>query len=128
MFRNSEQICSRAPRTHRNRKTRGGATKLSDRDPESDTLRLGEAVILAQMPVRFHAQRAAILMTKPTRDRRNIHSALDANGREEMPEVVMSYAPHADLRSRVRHAVLAFEDAHDARVRRFGGTFLSEID
>ena len=65
MFRNSEQICSRAPPAHRNQNTRGGATKLSDRDPESDTLCLGEAVILAQMPVRFHAERAAIFMAKP---------------------------------------------------------------
>ena len=70
-------------------------------------------MILPQVPVRFHAERTAIFVAKPSRDSRNIHAALDANGREEVSQIVMSNSLHSDLCRGVRHTVLAFENAHD---------------
>lgn len=57
----------------------------SERNPEAHAPRLGETVILPQMAVGFHAQRAAVLVTEPTRNGWNIHAAFDTNGREQMP-------------------------------------------
>ena len=71
---------------------------------ETDTLRLGQAVILSQVSVRFHAKRTSVLMSEPTRDSRNIDAAFDANGREKVAEIVMSDSLHSDLRRCVRHA------------------------
>ena len=67
------------------------------------------------MAVGFHAQRTAVFVPKPARDSRNIDAAFDTNGREKMSKIVMSDSLHSDLRRRVRHAVLAFEDAHHGR-------------
>jgi hypothetical protein len=56
---------------------------------ENDFGCLGGAVLLPQMPVCFHRQRATIRVTEPSRNGRNIDTGLDAAGREKMPEVVM---------------------------------------
>jgi membrane-bound metal-dependent hydrolase YbcI (DUF457 family) len=73
---------------------------------------------VAQMAVGFHAQRTAVFVPKPPRDSRNIHAALDANRRKKMAQVVMGNAFHPDFGRRVRHAILAFEDAHHGSSRR----------
>ena len=67
------------------------------------------------MSVSFHAKRTAVLMAEPARDSRNINAALNANRREEMAQVMMRDSLHPDLRRRVRHAVLTFENAHYRR-------------
>jgi hypothetical protein len=54
----------------------------SSRYAEAHTLGLRKAVILAQVPVRFHAQRAAVFVAKPTRNGENIDASFDANGCE----------------------------------------------
>ena len=66
-------------------------------------------MFIAQVPIRFHAQRAAVFMPEPPGHGRNIHATLDANGREKVSKIVMSDSLHSDLRRRVRHA--SFEDA-----------------
>ncbi len=72
-------------------------------------------MILTQVSVRFHAQRAAVFVPQPPRDGRNIHATLDANRRKKMAQIVMRDSLHPDLRRRVRHAVLTFENAHYRR-------------
>lgn len=84
-------------------------------------------MVLAQVSVCFHAQRAAVFMSKPARDSGNVHTALDADRREEMAEVVMRNTFHPDLRRRVRHAVLAFGNMHHGCVRRFIRSFRSQF-
>ena len=51
-------------------------------DAETNAPRLREAMVLAQVAVRFHTQRAAVFVSKPTRNGWNVHAALDTNGRE----------------------------------------------
>lgn len=63
------------------------------------------------MPVGLHTERAVILMSEPARNGGNIHTALDANRREQMAQVVMCDSPHPNFRRRMRHAVLALEHA-----------------
>lgn len=67
------------------------------------------------MTVGFHAKRTSVLVSEPARDSRNVAAAFDTNGREKVSKIVMSDSLHADLRRRVRHAVLTFKDAHHGR-------------
>ena len=89
---------------------------------------LREAVILTQVAVCFHAQRAAVFVPEPPRYSRNVHATLDANRRKKMTEIVMSNAFHPDFRRRMRHAILAFEDAHYGCSRRFIRPLRPEFD
>src|SRR5436190_8747349 len=88
-------------------------------DAETNAPRLREAMVLAQVAVGFHTQWAAVFVSKPARNSGNIDTAFDANGREQMTEVVVSYPLHTDLRRRMCHAILTFKDAHYGCVRRF---------
>ena len=64
-------------------------------------------MVLTQVSVRFHAQRAAIFVPEPARNSGNIYAALDANRRKKMAKIVMRNAFHSDFRRRMRHTVLA---------------------
>jgi hypothetical protein len=66
-----------------------GRNLISDLMSESNLKRLCLAVFVSQMPVSFHAQCAAVLMTKPARNRGNIHALLDAAGGKQMAQVVV---------------------------------------
>ena len=81
-------------------------------ETETYSLRLRETMILPQMAVGLHAQGTAVFMSEPARDSRNIYAALDANRRENMTKIMVRNPFHPDLRSCVRHAVLAFEHSH----------------
>src|SRR6266513_1991873 len=61
------------------------------------TLRLRDAMLAPQMTVRFHCQRAAVLVSKPPGNGRNIHAAFNAARGEQVPQVVMSDAICSDL-------------------------------
>ena len=63
---------------------------------KANALRLRDAVLAAQMAVGFHCESAAVFMSKPARNSRNINAALDAPRREEMPQIVMRDAICAD--------------------------------
>ena len=52
-------------------------------------LRFVGAVFVSQMAVSFHAQRAAVLVSKPARNGRNVHSVFDAAGGKQMALVVV---------------------------------------
>ena len=67
------------------------------------------------MAVCFHAQRTAVFMPEPPRNRWNVHTAFDADGREEMPQIMVRYAFDSDLCGRMRHAVLTLKHPHDRR-------------
>src|SRR4051812_3239326 len=51
--------------------------------------RLGRAVILSEVAVCTHRQRAAVGMSKPSRYGRNIHAALNASRGEKVSEIVV---------------------------------------
>ena len=79
-----------------------------------DFFRLVGAVFVSQMSVGFHAQCAAILMSEPTRHRRDVHASLDAARSEQMPQVMVGDAFHpGQLRGAV-YGFLALENAHNA--------------
>ena len=83
---------------------------------EGHALRLCDAVLAAQVPVGFHCQRAAVLVSKPARNGRNVHAAFDAARCEQMPQIVMRDAIRADFFARAIKRLLAFADAEYFRV------------
>ena len=84
-------------------------------------------MFVAQVAIRFHAQRAAIFVAEPARHGGDIDAALDADGREQMPEIVMCYPLHSDLCGSVRHAVLTLEDPHDRSGWRFNQSLCAQV-
>ena len=52
------------------------------------------AMLIAQMAVGFHAQRAAVLMSEPARNRWNVHAGLNAACSEQVPQIVVGNAFH----------------------------------
>jgi hypothetical protein len=92
---------------------------------ECHALRLRNAVLAPQMAVGFHCQRAAILVSKPARDSRNIDTAFDAARGEQVPQIVMRNAICADFFARSIKRLLAFADAEYFRIQRLAGTFAS---
>ena len=57
---------------------------------------LGGAVLLPEVAISLHRQRAAVRVPEPARDGRNIDAGLDAAGSEKMPELVMVDLLQAD--------------------------------
>jgi hypothetical protein len=99
----------------------------SSRHAEAHPLGLREAVVLAQVSVHFHAQRAAVFVPEPPRHGRNVHAAFDADRREKTAQIVVGNPFHSNLRCCMSHAVLAFKDGHDGCVRRFIRSFRSQF-
>src|SRR6266699_4756007 len=87
------------------------------------TLCLRNAVFASQMTVRFHCQRAAVLVSKPPGNGRNIHAAFNAARREQVPQVVMCDAICADLLARAIKRLLAFADTEYFCLQRFAFSF-----
>src|SRR5512133_1252595 len=89
---------------------------------EGNALRLSNAVLTPQMPVRLHCECAPIFVSKPARYGRNIHTAFDAARREQMPQIVMGDAICAHLLACPIQRLLAFADAECFCVQRFART------
>ena len=64
---------------------------------ERDALRLRNAVFTPQVAIGFHRQRAAVFVSKPAGNSRNVHAAFDAARCEQVPQIVMRDAICADL-------------------------------
>jgi len=56
---------------------------------EGDFVGLCLAVFVAQMPVSFHAQCVAVLMSKPVRNSRDVHAVFNATGGKQVAQVVV---------------------------------------
>jgi hypothetical protein len=67
----------------------------SSRHAEAHPLGLREAVVLAQVSVHFHAQRAAVFVPEPPRHGRNVHAAFDADRREKTAQIVVGNPFHS---------------------------------
>lgn len=67
---------------------------------ENDFGGLGGAVLLPEVSVGLHRQRAAVGVPEPSRNGRNIDAGLDAAGREQVPQIVVNEL--FDLESRTR--------------------------
>ena len=64
---------------------------------EAYALRLRDAVLAPQVAVGFHCQRAAVFVSEPAGDGRNVHAAFDAARCEQVPQIVMRDAIRADF-------------------------------
>src|SRR4030095_6118146 len=84
---------------------------------ESHLLRHRSRVLIAQMTIDLHGQRAAIFVSKPTADCWNVNARLNASRSKEMTQVVMSDALHPDNIGRAVHRPLTLLHAHYTIVR-----------
>lgn len=75
------------------------AKGVSTRFLEKNLRRLSSAVLLSEMAISLHRQRAAVRVAEPSRDRRNIDAGLDAAGREKMPEIIVVDRFQTDARA-----------------------------
>ena len=64
---------------------------------ERNTLRHLGRMLIPQVAVNPHRKRTAVLMTEPARDGGDVHSAFDAAGRKEMPQIMMRDFGDPDL-------------------------------
>ena len=76
-------------------------------------------MLLAQVAVGFHGQRAAVRVSQPARDGRNVYPALYAAGCEEVTEVVMGHLCHPDCGAGRFKRPQAPSDFEDWSRRRF---------
>ena len=49
------------------------------------------------MAINFHGERAAVNVSKPARNRRNVNARFNATGGEQMPQIVMRDAGTPDI-------------------------------
>ena len=54
-------------------------------------------MLIAQMTINFHGQRAAVFMTEPAAHCGNINTRLDAKCRKKMPQIVMRETGNAQF-------------------------------
>ncbi len=73
---------------------------------KADPLCLGDAVLSAQVAVGFHRQRAAVLVSDPAGDGRDINATLNAGSGEQMPQIVMGDARQTHFAHRAVNRVL----------------------
>jgi len=79
-----------------------------------------EVLAATQVAVRFHRERAAVLMSKPTRHRWNVHAALNTDRGEQVPQIEVAIADNAS--ALVLRVLSAPSEADTARLRQFGAT------
>lgn len=114
-FENSLNLCSRQTLC-RGRK-RNDIALFCYNGREGHPLRLSNAVFPAEVAIRAHRQRAAVLMSKPAGNSWNIHAAFDAPCCEEVPQIVMCDAIRPDFLARSIKSLLTFADAEHFRVQ-----------
>src|SRR5437588_5257632 len=75
---------------------------------EADLLRLRNAMLASQVSIRFHCQRAPVLVSEPAGNGWNVHGGFNASRCKQMPQVVMGDAICSDLLARSIERLLAF--------------------
>ena len=70
-------------------------------------------MLLPEMAIGLHRERAAIRMPQPLRHGWYIHTALDAPGRKQMPEIVVGHFRDADFRAGGFERAATASDGHD---------------
>ncbi len=93
---------------------------------EGDALRHLGGMMIAQMPIGAHRQRAAIPVPQPARNRRNVHAGFDATCCEKVTQIVVGDPLHLDDLGCPVHGLLTFTDAHDECVVRVVRSLLEE--
>ena len=78
---------------------------------ERDALRLCDAVLAPEVAVGFHCQRAAVFVSEPPGNGRNVHTTFNAARCKQVPQIVMCDAICADLFARAIKRLLTFADA-----------------
>ncbi len=98
----------------------------SDRFLEGDSLRHIGGMLVPQMTIGSHGQRAAVFMSQPPGDRRNVNARFDTSRGKEVTQIVVSNPRHSDDLGRPVHGLLAFTNAHDRYIIRFIGPLLAK--
>ena len=70
-------------------------------------------MLLAQMPISSHRQRTSIGVPEPARNGRYINTRLDAKGRKEVSQVVVSHPVTTDFFRGARESLLRLVNAKD---------------
>jgi len=83
-------------------------------------------MLIPQMAIDPHCQRAAVFVAKPSAHRRNVHARFDAARGKEVPEVVVGDAGHPNGFGCPRHGRQTLLDLHYWTVRRFFRAFTSQ--
>ncbi len=85
---------------------------------ERHSLRHIHAVLVAQVAIHAHGQRATVFVSQPSAHRRNVHAAFNVACRGQMTQIVVRYSRHAHHFHRPVHCLLAFAHPHDRRFSR----------
>ena len=85
------------------------------------------AMLIAQMTVGFHAQRAAVLVPKPAGDRWNVNASLNAACCEQMAQVMMCDAFYVGQFRGPVDGFLTLEYLHHRPVGRFFGPLRTHL-
>ena len=101
---------------------RSGRDRFLERDP---LCHFG-GMLIAQMTVGAHGQRATVLVAQPARDRRNVHTGLDTARGKQVPQVMVGDPRHANSCGCTVYGLLAFTNAHDRRIIRLIRSFRAE--
>src|SRR5665213_4582856 len=72
------------------------------------------------MPIGFHCERAAVFVTEPAENRRDVNAKFNAAGREQMPQVVVGETNNSQLFASRIYRALTFVNTHDKGGREFG--------
>src|SRR5215472_8452144 len=89
---------------------------------ECYSLSLGDTVLAPQVPIGFHCQRATVLVSKPTGNGWDVHTAFDATRRKQMAQIVMRDSFSADFLACAIQRLLAFANTKHFLVERFVGS------
>ena len=94
---------------------------------ETHQLRHARRMLIPQMPINFHRQSAAVLVSKPARNGRNVHAAFNAACRKQMAQIVVGQMSNANFLFRAFHCQFAFGHARNASGRRFVRAFSTQF-
>ena len=92
---------------------------------EIDELGHAGGMLVAEMAIDFHGQRATVFVAEPAGDGRDVNAALNATGGEQMAQIVMGQMSDAGLFLRRFHRQFRLRHAHHADICQFIGTLLS---
>ena len=77
-------------------------------------------MLVAEMAVNFHGQRAAVFVAEPSGDGRDVNAALNAAGGEQMAQIVMGQMSDTGFFFRRFHRQLGLRYAHHEKGGKVG--------
>ena len=84
-------------------------------------------MLISQVSINFHCQRAAVFVTQPTRYGRNVHAAFDAPRGKQVAQIVVSQMSYARFLFRAHHCQFTLHHPHNTSCRRFVRALLPQF-